>query len=69
MYYGGYGMYNGFYNTSYILVIIGAVISMGVSAYMKSTVSKYNRIMSASGLTGRETAIRILRDMLLRSDH
>ena len=48
------------WDPTYLLIIIGAVISMGASAFMKSTVSKYNRIMSASGLTGRETAQRIL---------
>lgn len=55
-YYGmGYGI-----DPTYILVIIGAVITMIASARMKGTFSKYAQIRSASGLTGREVAERIL---------
>lgn len=63
-YYGGYGMnrmlYYGF-DWTYLLLIAGMVISLLVSANMKSTVSKYSRIRSYSGLTGAEAASRILR--------
>ena len=62
MYYsGGYGMYNGFYSASYLLVIIGAVICMIASARVKSTYRKYAKVMSASGLTGAQAAEMILR--------
>ena len=61
MYYsGGYGMYNGFYSASYLLVIIGAVICMIASARVKSTYRKYAKVMSASGLTGAQAAEMIL---------
>ena len=62
MYYsGGYGMYNGFYSASYLLVIIGAVVCMIASARVKSTYRKYAKVMSASGLTGAQAAEMILR--------
>ena len=62
MYYsGGYGMYNGFYSASYLLVIIGAVICMIASARVKSTYRKYAKVMSASGLTGAQAAEMIRR--------
>lgn len=57
-YYGGYG---GFYfDPTYILVVIGAVISMIASAKVNSTYNKYQRVRSASGLTGAQAAQRIL---------
>ena len=46
---------------TYILVIIALVISLLVQANMTRTFQKYSRVRSASGLTGRETAERILR--------
>ncbi|MDO5132563.1 MAG: zinc metallopeptidase [Eubacteriales bacterium] len=56
-YYGGYGMYNG----SYLLVIIGAVLCLIASARVKSTYKKYEKIRSASGMTGAQAAELILR--------
>ena len=62
MYYsGGYGMYNGFYSASYLLVIIGAVLCLLASARVKSTYRKYAKVRSASGLTGAQAAEMILR--------
>lgn len=50
-----------FYNDpTYILVLIGAVISMAASARVNGTYAKYNRVRSASGLTGADAASRIL---------
>lgn len=58
MYYGyGYGM---FYDPTYILVVIGAVICLLASARVKSTFSKYSRYRSACGLTGRQAAEEML---------
>ena len=58
MYYGyGYGM---FYDPTYILVVIGAVICLIASARVKSTFSKYSRYRSACGLTGRQAAEEML---------
>jgi hypothetical protein len=54
MYYG-YGM-----DWTYILVLIGAALSMMASAKVKSTFASYSRVRSTTGLTGAEAALRIL---------
>ncbi|MDO5476941.1 MAG: zinc metallopeptidase [Eubacteriales bacterium] len=56
-YYGGYGMFN----SSYILVIIGAVICLLASARVKSTYKKFAKVQSACGMTGAQAAEMILR--------
>lgn len=57
-YYGyGMGMY---WDPTYILVIIGLVLSLGASALVNSTMKKYSRVRNVSGLTGAEAARRIL---------
>ena len=50
MYYG-YG-----FDTTYLLVIIGAVLCLVASAHVKSTYRKYAGIRSASGITGAQAA-------------
>ena len=56
-----YGYPYGFYfDPTYILLIIGLVISLIASTRTKSTFSKYRRVRSDSGLTGAQTAERIL---------
>ncbi|MFI3207786.1 MAG: zinc metallopeptidase [Eubacteriales bacterium] len=50
-----------YYDSTYILVIIGAVICLAASARVKSTFAKYSKVRSARGITGKETAERILR--------
>lgn len=49
-----------YYDATYILVLIGAILSMWASARVNSTYQKYARVRSYSGLTGAETARRIL---------
>ena len=49
-----------FYDSTYLLVILAALISMAVSARMNTIFSKYQTIRSYSGMTGREAAMRIL---------
>lgn len=49
-----------FWDSTYILVILAAVISMGVSAAMNATFQKYQSVRSLSGLTGEQAALRIL---------
>lgn len=49
-----------YYDATYILVLIGALLSMWASARVNSTYQKYARVRSFSGLTGAETARRIL---------
>ncbi len=56
---GYYGYYYGF-DWTYILVLIGAVLSLIASARVNSTFNKYKKIRSASGMTGAEAAERIL---------
>ena len=50
-----------YYDPTYILVLIGAVLSLWASATVKSTYNKYSRIYSYSGLTGAQAAAQILR--------
>lgn len=63
-YYGGYGMRGGYYgygfDWTYLLLVIGLVLSLVVSGRMKTTASKYSRVQSRCGLTGAQAAQRIL---------
>ncbi len=54
----GFGYY---FDPTYILVLIGAVLSIIASARVNSTFSKYARVRSMSGMTGAQTAEAILR--------
>ena len=56
----GYGYRWGF-DWTYLLLIAGLILSLLASAKLKSTFSVYKRLRSASGLTGAQTAQRILR--------
>lgn len=51
-----------FFDPTYILVIIGAVICMIASVNVKSTYSKYSKVRSSSGITAEEMAYRMLQD-------
>lgn len=53
----GYGMYM---DWTYILVLIGAILSIGASSKVKSTFGKYAKVRSMSGMTGAQAARRIL---------
>lgn len=53
----GYGFY---WDPTYFLVIIGAVICMVASARVNTTFKKYNKVRSFSGMTGAEAAERVL---------
>lgn len=55
---GYYGYY--YYDVTYLLVIIGAVFSMIASAQVNGTFNRYSRVRSMSGMTGAQTARRIL---------
>lgn len=56
----GYGYWG--FDRTYLLLIIGMILSLLASAKLKSTFGVYRKIRSASGLTGAETAQRILRN-------
>ena len=49
-----------FWDPTYILVIIGLVLSLWASSRVKSTYAKYSRVRSMSGMTGADAAARIL---------
>ena len=53
----GYGYY---FDPTYFLVIIGAVLSIWASARVNNTFSKYSRVRSMTGMTGAEAARMIL---------
>nr|WP_294493318.1 zinc metallopeptidase [uncultured Mediterraneibacter sp.] len=50
-----------YYDWTYILVLIGAVICIAASGRVNSVFSRYSRVGSRTGLTGREAAEQILR--------
>ncbi len=54
----GFGYY---FDPTYILVLIGAVLSILASARVNSTFHKYASVRSMSGMTGAQTAEAILR--------
>ena len=53
-------MYYYGFDPTYILVIIGIVITMWAQAKMKTTFAKYSQVPSRTGMTGQEVARRIL---------
>ncbi len=55
-----YGYYGYYIDWTYILVIIGAIFSLIASAKVNSTFNRYQKIRSASGMTGAQAAERIL---------
>lgn len=59
----GYGFGRGMYmmwDPTYILILIGVLLSLAASAMVRSTFSRYSSVRSASGLTGAQVAERIL---------
>ena len=62
-YYGGYyGFYHNpfYFDPTYFLVLIGAVLCIWAQARVSSTYGKYSRVRSRSGMTGAQAAERIL---------
>ena len=55
MYYYGYG-----FDYTYLLVIVGFLITLGAQIFVKSSYSKYKKIETKSGLDGFEVARKIL---------
>lgn len=49
-----------YFDFTYILVIIGALLCTWASSKVKSTYAKYERVRSRNGMTGAEAAARIL---------
>ncbi len=63
-FFGGYGMglgrYGMYFDPTYILVLIGVVISLAASAKVRTTFSRYQREMARCSLTGAQVAERLL---------
>ncbi len=57
-FYGGYGMM--YWDPTYVLVLIGVVLCLMASAKVNSTVNRYSKVRSASGMTGAMAAQRML---------
>ncbi len=55
--YYGYGYY---FDSTYLLVLAGAVICLLASAYVNSSMKKYHKQRNMTGITGAECARRIL---------
>ncbi|NTV78725.1 MAG: zinc metallopeptidase [Clostridiales bacterium] len=55
-----YGGYYAMFDWTYILVLIGIVITLAASAKVKMAFNKYNRVRNMSGMTGAQAARRIL---------
>lgn len=53
--------YPAFFDPTYILVLIGVVVSMAASAKVNSSFATYSQVRSRSGVTGAMAAERILR--------
>lgn len=58
----GYGLYS-WWDPTYFLVVIGAIICMIASARVRTTFNRYQSVRSRSGMTGAEAAERILRSV------
>lgn len=54
-------MFYYYYDWTYILVLIGALICIAASGRVNSVFSRYSRVASRLGMTGREAAEQILR--------
>ncbi len=57
-YYGGY--YGYYFDPTYFLVLIGAVLCIVAQLRVSSTYNKYSKVRSRTGMTGAEAAQRIL---------
>lgn len=57
---GRYGYYGYYYDSTYFLVLIGAVLCLWAQFRVKSTFNKYAQVISRTGMTGAQAAQRIL---------
>lgn len=55
-----FGYYGFYFDPTYMLVLIGTLICLWASAKVNSAMNKYHRVYARSGMTGAETAMRIL---------
>lgn len=57
---GHYGYYGFYFDPTYWLVLLGAILCLYAQARVSSTYSKYAKVRSRSGMTGAQAAQRIL---------
>ena len=62
MYYGGYGIGYGFFDPTYLLVLVGIVICAIASWNVKATFSRYKQVRSRLGMTGAQAAEQVADD-------
>ena len=70
--YGYMPMY--YFDPTYVLIIIGVLLSMGASAKLNATYGRYSSVASRCGMTGAQAAQRILQsqgiyDVTVLTDH
>lgn len=53
-------MYGYYFDSTYLLILLGLVITLIAQAKMKSTYARYSQVESLKGLTGAEVARKIL---------
>lgn len=51
-----------YFDSTYILVLIGAVLCLLASAWVNSSMKKYHKVRNAGGITGAQAAERILQE-------
>ena len=51
-----------YYDSTYILLIIGAILTLAASAKVKSTFNKFNKVRSFRGMSGAAAAAKILKE-------
>ena len=56
----GYGGYPIYFDWTYLLAILGLVLTMIASGQVRSTFARYQKVKSRSGLTGAMAARMIL---------
>lgn len=56
----GYGLYGLYWDPTYWLVVVGALICLIASGVVNSTFNKYSKQRSRSGMTGAQAAVKIL---------
>ena len=49
-----------YWDSTYILVLIGMVLCLGASAMVNSAMGRYSKVRNSTGMTGAEAARRIL---------
>lgn len=65
--YGMYGFGYGLFDGTFIFVVIGMVLSLAASAYVKHTFSKYDQVKSVNQVTGTSAAQYILNSQGIRN--